>query len=46
MKKVEQKDLENHQQNEEEIIKLRSDVNVLNGKVGALDEDIKKLSSS
>ena len=38
--------MENHQQNEEEIIKLRSDVTVLKGQVGALDDDIKKLSSS
>ena len=46
LKKVEEKDMENHRQNEEEIIKLRSDVTVLKGQVGALDDDIKKLSSS
>lgn len=46
LKGVEEKDIENHRQNEEEIIKLRSDVTVLKGQVGALDDDIKKLSSS
>lgn len=48
-KKVEQFDQENAKSSsktDEEIIKIKSDITVLKGEVGALDDDIKKLSKA
>ena len=46
IREVETKGIDDHRDNEQEIIKLRADINVINGKVGALDDDLKKFSSS
>ena len=42
MDKVSNEKAEN---NEKELIKLRTDVTVLKGEVGALDDDLKKISN-
>eukprot|EP00919_Chromeraceae_sp_WS-2016_P050908 GHVR01120662.1.p1 GENE.GHVR01120662.1~~GHVR01120662.1.p1 ORF type:complete len:125 (+),score=21.26 GHVR01120662.1:2249-2623(+) len=42
---VEEKAMEACGKNEEDIVRMRSDLIVLKGEVGALDDDLKKISS-
>ena len=45
IKDVEKESNNKAEHNEQELIKLRTDVTVLKGEVGALDDDLKKLSN-
>ena len=45
IKEVDKVSNEKAENNEKELIKLRTDVTVLKGEVGALDDDLKKISN-